>query len=140
MKVVVETRLTKPEEAKKWDKWARKKLVVSSGALLISVVLLALAFSGVGVPASSSPGDWFQRSGAAVTVFCVYNQQVLSSIPKALLPVGPFANLSKFAVWQKYMPGMPWLEGLNLGIMLFATIVWGYGDIMRRSIMSLVAP
>lgn len=136
----VDPRLTEPDMVKKWERWAKKKLAASALALLISVALLFFAFSGIAMPLHSDPGDWFQRSGAAVTVFCVYNQQLLASLSKALLPSpGSFADMSKVAVWRKFMADVPLLERFNFGIMLFATLVWGYGDIVRRSIVSLLA-
>lgn len=137
--MAVDPRLTNPEEVTQWNRWVRKKLAACSGAILVSMVLLVLSFAGVGVPSSSNPGDWFQRSGAAVTVFCVYNQQLLGSISKALLPSAGFANMSKVAVWQKYLTDIPMLERLNFGLMLTATLIWGYGDIVRRVVTSLFA-
>lgn len=140
MSDLVEQGLADKGEVDKWDKWTRNKLTVSAAALFISAAWLVLCFSGLAVPLGSDPGDWFQRSGAAVTVFAVYNQQWLASIPKSLLPSpGAWADMSKVEVWRRYMHDVPTHERINLALMLTATLVWGYGDIVRSYAMRLIA-
>jgi len=137
MRFGFDSKVTDADDIDAWDKWTRRQLAVSSAALWISAVVLVVAFSAIGLPASCDPGEWFQRSGAAVTLFCVYNQQLLSSVSRRLLPPAGFADMSKVAVWQKYMVDIPKFERLNLFLMLFATAVWGYGDLMRGFLVKL---
>lgn len=126
------------DESSKHERWTIRRLGISVVALLLSVIWLVFSFCGIGMPASLDVGDWFQRSGAAVTVLCVFNQQVLASIPVYLLPQnGLFSDGSRIPAWIKFRKYLPYLAHVNFAVMLFATITWGYGDIIHAFVVSL---
>ncbi|MGG5145025.1 hypothetical protein ACLO6V_17660 [Alcaligenes ammonioxydans] len=129
------------DEEREWGRWTRRRLAIIFVSLLISGSLMILSFTGAIIPSNHLASDWFQRSGAAVAIFCMYNQQTFTAISSNLLPAGGvFGSAGLTMVWSKYRRIISRLDRVNFGLMLFATAVWGYGDVMHSSLTTFLGP
>lgn len=71
------------------------------------------------------------RSGALVSLLAIYNQQVIASIERTLLPKpGHWADSNRAKALEAVQKSLPGFEKLNLAVILLGTLIWGYGDLL----------
>lgn len=87
--------------------------------ILAAIAFSALAYFGAFRPDGQDPGTWFARSGAVVTVLAIYAERILASlIPRLNSDVQPLVR------WMFYP------RQVCFGLIVMATVVWGYGDLL----------
>lgn len=95
------------------------KVVLGWSLLLVGVGVSIVAYIGVFRPPTQDPGTWFSRSGAVVTVLAIYSERVLASlVPRMNRDVQPLVR------WM-FFP-----RQVSFTLIIFATVVWGYGDLL----------
>ena len=78
-------------------------------------------------PQAEPTGQWFQRSGAVMTVFALFAQFKTSQIA-AMIAGGTFAE--SWEAYHKYRPYQALTAGLSLVLTVFGAAAWGYGDLL----------
>jgi hypothetical protein len=78
-------------------------------------------------PQAEPPGQWFERSGAVMTVFAVLAQ--FKAVNIATMIEGGMFEESREA-YRKYKGYQAFASGLSLVLVVIGTVVWGYGDLL----------
>jgi hypothetical protein len=76
---------------------------------------------------ADTPGQWFERSGAVMTVFAVFAQFKAGSIA-TMIAGGTFAE--SWEAYHKYKRYQAAVAVLSLVLVGIGTVVWGYGDLL----------
>ncbi len=105
---------------------------------LAAVLLIVLPCANALRPASDSMAQWFQRSGAPVTVFAFLAQNKASHLGDLLTP-GSFGSLELMALRSRHLPRQKRGLWLSTCLTIIGTIVWAYGDILFNDVARLVA-
>ncbi|MEY1594103.1 hypothetical protein AB3K92_35445 [Burkholderia sp. Bmkn7] len=105
---------------------------------LAALLLIALPCANALRPASDSMAQWFQRTGAPVTVFAFLAQNKAGHL-SALLTPGGFGSAELVLLRKQYMPKQKWGMRVSIGLTVVGTIVWAYGDILFNNVARLVA-
>lgn len=96
-----------------------RKVFLGWGLLLAGVGFAIVAYIGYWRPSAQDPSAWFARSGAVVTVLAIYSERVLASlIPRMNRDVQPLVR------WMFYP------RQVSFALIILATVVWGYGDLL----------
>jgi hypothetical protein len=74
-----------------------------------------------------TPGQWFERSGAVMTVFSVFAQFKAGSV--ATMIEGGMFEESREA-YRKYKPYQTVAAVVSLVLVVIGTVIWGYGDLL----------
>lgn len=112
-----------------WERWARQRLYWVALLLLLSVLIPVTALLITNDIRLDSPGGWFQRSGAAISVLAIFNQQIINGIDRQLQPKG-LTTMAKAMAWTTVYPKLSTIEAVNVGVILVGTLIWGYGDLI----------
>jgi hypothetical protein len=94
---------------------------------LCAVIPPLLSLAGMFRPPAEPPGQWFERSGAVMTVFAVFAQFKANSIA-TMIAGGTFGE--SWEAYRKYKGTLAWVAGLSLVLVVLGTVVWGYGDLL----------
>ena len=105
-----------------------KQAILWAFVLCLCAVIPPL-FSLVGSfrPQAEPPGQWFERSGAAMTVFAVFAQLKAGSIA-TMIAGGTFGE--SWEAYHKYKRHQAVAAVLSLVLVVIGTVVWGYGDLL----------
>ena len=117
--------------------WLQNEINYSLFWLVFSVVVVWISAYSPWSPKDQKHYEWFQRSGSIVVVITIWVQNKLSSIftffdkDAYIAPIEIPTYLSAYYDWSNYG---------NLFLMIFGTIIWGYGDILikKHVILSFV--
>lgn len=105
---------------------------------LAALLLIALPCADALRPTSDSMAQWFQRTGAPVTVFAFLAQNKAGHL-SALLTPGGFGSAELVLLRKQYMPKQKWGMRVSTGLTVIGTIIWAYGDILFNNVARLVA-
>jgi hypothetical protein len=114
-------------EYEKRIRWAFLQVYV---LCLCAVILPLLSMLGSFRPQAESPGQWFERSGAMMTVFAVFAQ--FKAVSVATMIAGCTFGES-WEAYHKYKRHQAVVAGLSLVLVVMGTVVWGYGDLLFPS-------
>ncbi len=112
---------------------AEQELFIGFVVLIISIVIIFLAYKGVFIPQDEKPGAWFARSGAAVTVLSLFSFDANNRIYQILNPIGTIGGcsivkntnkLKSFLFYSKI------LKVISFIIAIIGTLIWGYGELL----------
>ena len=78
-------------------------------------------------PQAEPAGQWFERSGAAMTVLAVFAQFKATSIATMITGQGVAET---WEAYRKYNSRQKIAEILSLVLIFVGTLVWGYGDLL----------
>ncbi|WP_155274245.1 hypothetical protein [Pseudomonas chlororaphis] len=87
--------------------------------LIAATVVAVAAYSGLLNPRPAEPGPWFSRSGALITVLAIFAEQVISKM-LARMHNGIQPKV-RWLVYPRYFAFL---------LIIFGTVVWGYGDLL----------
>jgi hypothetical protein len=107
----------------------RRAFLWAYGLCVCAIIPLLFSMLGWFKPQAEPLGQWFQRSGAVMTVFAVYAQFKANSITAMIAGSGwggPFALDPRYKGQQNVA------AGLSLALVIIGTLVWGYGDLLFR--------
>lgn len=105
---------------------------------LAALLLIALPCANALRPASDSMAQWFQRTGAPVTVFAFLAQNKASHLGDLITP-GTFGSPEIMALRSRYLPKQKRGLWVATCLTIIGTIVWAYGDILFNNVARLVA-
>ena len=94
---------------------------------MCAVIPLLLSLMDNFRPQADAPGQWFQRSGAVMTVIAMFAQFKAEGID-AMIAGGAFSES-----WQanrKYKRRQLLAAGLSLALVVIGTVIRGYGDLL----------
>jgi hypothetical protein len=94
---------------------------------LCAVLPPLISLTGIFRPQGEPLGQWFERSGAVMTVFAVFAQIGAGGIA-AMIAGGTFAE--SWQAYHKYKRLQAIAAGLTLVLVVVGTVVWGYGDLL----------
>lgn len=98
--------------------------VASSLAFLLPIV----AWSGILMPEQEAQASWIQRSGSVMVVWGILVEFRLLSIEGYINPSGA-TYVVPFDLLESYKISYRLISMLTISVMVFGTIIWGYGDI-----------
>ena len=109
------------------------KSAFTSLALFIAVAIVAPIISFYVIIPKESPETWFKRAGSVTVVF-----GLLAEIAIAKLKLLSFTDSSPFLyghiyLKRKYSNMVRWADRGTLLVVIFGTVIWGYGDILYRA-------
>lgn len=110
-----------------YEKRIRRAFLQVSVLCLCAVIPPLLSMLGSFRPQAESPGQWFERSGAVMTVFAVFAHFKADTI--ATMIAGGTLGES-WEAYHKYKRHQAVVAGLSLVLMVIGTVVWGYGDLL----------
>jgi hypothetical protein len=94
-------------------------------SILVPIFSLILPYPPL---AGIDAGDWFSRSGAVTTVFALLAEAELIRARLSITP-GTFSDEGLDAKRRKYLPKLRYPDRLVFWLVIFGTLVWGYGDL-----------
>jgi hypothetical protein len=110
-----------------YEKRVRRVILWAFGLCLCAVIPPLLSLVGMFRPQAEPPGQWFERSGAVMTVFAVFAQFKANSIA-AMIAGGTFGE--SWELYHKYKRHQAVAAALSLVLVVLGTVVWGYGDLL----------
>lgn len=110
-----------------YEKRIRRAILWDFALCVCAVILPLFSILGTFRPQAETPGQWFGRSGAVMTVFAIFAQFKAGSIA-TMIAGCTFAE--SWEAYHKYKCYQSVLAGLSLLLAIVGTIVWGYGDLL----------
>jgi hypothetical protein len=98
--------------------------------IFLSLIIPLLSLFGLLKPACETLGVWFQRSGAASTVFAIFAEfkaDKMSNILNADM-VGPTFHKT----YEKYLFQVKVYNYAAISFIVLGTLIWGYGDLLFK--------
>ena len=105
----------------------RRTFLWACGLCLCAFMTPLISLLGWFRPQAEPLGQWFQRSGAVMTVFAVYAQFQVNNIVTMIAGAG-FGNT--FGFYWKYQRRQKVVAVLSLVPAIIGTLIWGYGDLL----------
>ena len=112
-----------------YERRIRRAIVWSLVLCVCAVIPPLFSMLGSLKPQAEPLGQWFQRSGALMTVIAVFAQFKAGSIA-TMIAGTTFAE--SWEAYHKYKRHQAVVAGLSLVLVVIGTIVWGYGDLLFR--------
>jgi hypothetical protein len=94
---------------------------------LCAVVPPLFSLTGILAPEEETLGQWFQRSGAVMTVLAAFAQFKASGIA-TMIAGGTFAET--WEAYHKYSRFQTLAAWLSLILIVIGTVIWAYGDLL----------
>ncbi|MGD0103845.1 MAG: hypothetical protein ABSC06_07385 [Rhodopila sp.] len=110
-----------------YEQRIRRAIVWAISLCICAVIPPLLSLVGRFRPQTESPGQWFERSGAVMTVFAVFAQFKANGIA-TMIAGGTFAE--SWEAYHKYKRYQAAVAAVSLVLVVFGTAVWGYGDLI----------
>jgi hypothetical protein len=110
-----------------YERRIRRAILWAFGLCVCAVIPPLFSMLGSFRPQAETPGQWFERSGALMTVIAVFAQFKAGSIA-TMIAGGTFGE--SWEAYHKYKRHQAVVAGLSLVLVVIGTIVWGYGDLL----------
>ena len=114
------------------------------GALLILVVAMLAPFFSVAIfdvwkPGVDTLGQWFERSGAIITIYSA----IAAAISKVSLDLisqsKEISAREASALTRKYTKTVHGIESVSLLVTLVGALIWGYGSFILNNFLKFEA-
>ena len=115
-------RLREEHETRVW-----RTFLWAIGLCLCAVILPLFSALGYFKPQAEPLGQWFARSGAAMTVIAVFAQFKAASIA-TMIQGSTFGE--SWAFYHKYKRRQAFATRLSLVLVILGAMVWGYRDLL----------
>jgi hypothetical protein len=97
----------------------------------LSILMPMISLTGLLKPSSEALGFWFQRSGATTVVFAVFAELKATNMLSSFKPAG-MVNRSFHSTRDKYIKQVKIYNYIALFLIVFGTVIWGYGDLILK--------
>jgi hypothetical protein len=111
-----------------YEKVIRRAFLQVLVLCLCAVVPPLFSLTGIFAPEDEALGQWFQRSGAVMTVLAVLAQLKASGIATTMIAGGTFAET--WEAYHKYHRFQVLTAWLSLVLVVIGTLIWAYGDLL----------
>jgi hypothetical protein len=95
----------------------------------LSILIPALSVLGFFKPSCETLGVWFQRSGAITVVFAIFTEMNANQMLGVLDSSGMVGKTFQ-ATYDKYFKQVKAYNYISLFLVIFGTVIWGYGDLL----------
>ena len=109
---------------------ARREIRVSLLLCVCAVLPPLLSWPGglrLPIAHADTPGLWFDRSGAMMTVFAIFAQFRVGEL-STIIAGGTFAE--SWDLYRKYTGWRTALWRASTALAVVGTLIWGYGDLL----------
>jgi hypothetical protein len=94
---------------------------------LVSIIFPILAYNGILMPAGHTVGEWFERSGAIMSIFSSFAQFRAGGFLESMRG-GTFAeSWTAYRIFKKYLDIASWIIAF---LVILGAGIWGYGSLM----------
>jgi hypothetical protein len=110
------------------DRRIRRAILWVFVLCVCAVIPPLLSMLGGFKPQAEPLGQWFQRSGAVMTIIAVFGQFRAASIAAMIAPGGGWEET--LGAFRKYKRLQNVVAVLSLVLAIIGTVIWGYGDLL----------